>query len=519
MASDGMPDLRPAGDADSAPVTIARGAAARARRRKLAILSLLLVVLAVLGYTAFYLRANNRLPIPRVVPATEGIDAPQYLYSISGIGADALTRPVGVAVGSDGRVYVADYGSHSIKVFTPAGDYLFKFSAIKDGANTALRNPVHVALDAQDHVWVTDRRLQTVYVFDSEGAFLRKVTPDGAADYPWSPLALTIDVNGDLYVTDVASVDTHRVLVLDKAGKIVRTFGTGGHATSGKSDPGMFSYPNGIVVSGSPDGSREVFVADSNNRRVQVFSADGKFKRFIITQGTPRGLAIDASRHLFVVDVLSHQIDIFSTAGQKLASFGGNGFGIGQFQYPEDVAIDAQGRIYVSDRENNQVQVWGFRVADIPGVTKLAPGQAVWWLLLLPLLLVPLFVRRRRFVATPDFIEGMVTAELVGRLDYRRWRWIVAETDHEALAGRVVDGVDLGSLFEAEPYSHSDASALAERLGIPIARAGVLAMGKRARILCTEDPELSRLGVLLGMDVYDRKSFVERFIERRRDRR
>jgi hypothetical protein len=117
-------------------------------------------------------------------------------------------------------------------------------------------------------------------------------------------------------------------------------------------------------------------------------------------------------------------------------------------------------------------------------------------------------------VVTQDFVEGMVLAELVPKMVNRRWRWIVPEAIHPLFVGRVVDGVDLGDLLEPQPYSYSDANALAGKLGIPIERAGVLAMSKRVRTLCTEDPELARLAVLLDIDVYDRAAFVQRFIER-----
>jgi hypothetical protein len=44
----------------------------------------------------------------------------------------------------------------------------------------------------------------------------------------------------------------------------------------------------------------------------------------------------------------------------------------------------------------------------------------------------------------------------------------------------------------------------------------MLAMAKRYKTLCTEDSEFARLAVLLGIDVYDRAAFLERFVEKRR---
>ena len=100
-------------------------------------------------------------------------------------------------------------------------------------------------------------------------------------------------------------------------------------------------------------------------------------------------------------------------------------------------------------------------------------------------MLLPLLLRRRRFVATPDFVEAMVTAELVPEMARGRWRWIVPEGDAPLYAGRVVDGVALEDLLHPEPYSPTDARLLADRLKIDIDRAGLLAMAQRTKILCT----------------------------------
>jgi DNA-binding beta-propeller fold protein YncE len=501
---------------ETSAIRIASGAAERTRRRKLALIVLLLLVLAMLAYTVYYFSQNRRLPLPQAVTPTATLEPPQFLYSFSGVDNRGLNKPVGLAVGRNGRAYVVDTVTRSIRVFTVEGSFLFGFNQIADGENTVLGNPVHLALDRKGNLWVTDRTLDAIYVFDADGKYLRKFLADGNPAFEYAPLGVYVDEQDYVYVTDVPTPATHRVLVFDSAGTLKTTIGQGGQTKDAKADPGLFAFPNGIVVTPGGGPARYVYVGDSNNRRVQVFTTDGSFRRIIPTEGTPRGLAMDSEDRLYVVNVLSHQVDIYSTTGQRLTTFGESGIGPGQFQYPEDVALDARGRIYITDRANNQVQVWGFAKAEIPGVTKVAPGR--WWLCLLPLplLLIPLFLRKRRFVVTEDFVEGMVTAEMVPQMVNKRWRWLIAEHAHPTFIGRVVDGVDLGQLLEPEPYSHSDASALAERLGVALERAGVLAMAKRTRVLCTEDAELGRLAVLLGVDAYDRAAFVRRFVERGR---
>lgn len=489
-----------------------RGEEERARRRRLVVLGLLILLLAVLSYVAYYYNANRRLPVMRFV-SNEQLQAPEFLYAFSGVAKQAMTRPTGIAMIGD-RVYVADQTSRSVRVYSRPGIYQFEFSSVSDGKITRLNAPVHIAIGPDNTVWVTDRMLQKLYVFDQAGKFLRVVYPNGDKNFKWSPLALTLDRDGTLYVTDVGDSLKHRVLVLSPDGKVKASWGSTKQVTRLNDAPGQFFYPNGIALKGTGAGA-QVFVADGDNRRLQVFTPDGTFVRFINTSGTPRGVWIDRQNRLYVTDALAHRVDMYSDRGSPLVGFGENGIGPGQFNFPNDIVVDpSSGRIFVTDRENNQVQVWGFAVGEIPGITQITPSN--WWLCLLPwpFLLVPLLFRRRRFVATADFVEGMITAELVPQMQRSRWRWIVTEADYPQFEGRTVDGIALADLLHPEPYSAADAQSLAERLSIEADRAGLLAMARRYRVLCTEDLDTARLAVALKVDVYDREAWVQRFAQR-----
>jgi len=508
MPSDGLQDLNPT----PAPSISTGGAMARARRRKLIVLVALAAALAALSYAAFYYAQNRRLPIPEVVAGVQStFQPPEFLFAFSGTGAQAMTKPTGIGVVAD-KVYVTDFSLRTVRAYTRDGGYLFDFGPIKDRANTAMNSPVHIAVSKNNEIWVTDRGLRGVYIFDAAGNYLRKFIPNADPKFAWSPLAIAFGPDGNIYISDVGNTEKHRILVFAPDGRLVAEWGHTEQVVSAGDFPGDFLFPNGIAVSGT-GADALVYVADGNNRRVQVFKTDGTFVRIINTSGTPRGVVLDSEGHVYVVDALSHRVDIYDQQGTSLATFGESGVGPGQFNFPNDVAVDSDGRILITDRDNNQVQVWGYAKAEIPGVTKLSAGS-LWLLLLLPLLLLPLLWRRPRFVVTPDFVDGMIVAEMVTKMAAGRRRWVMTEADAAGYAGRSTEGVALGELLHGEPYSDTDAGPIKDRFSIAVSRAGLLAMAKHYRVLCTEDVQLARIAAALGIDVYDRASWLAKFAKK-----
>lgn len=484
-----------------------RALTGREKRRRVWLLVILLILLALLAYATYYFVQNRRLPTVEIGTPIEVIEPPQYLYSITGDGKSALRRPIGVGVAQDGRVYVSDFANDRISVFTNRGRYLFSFNKIKGGT---LRNPVHLWVKG-DEVWVTDRRLQSVFVFNLDGTFKRTFVPKGEKKFRWTPLALAFD--GDqLRVTDVGLTEKHRVHYFSADGSRTATFGRTFQATASDEEPGGFMFPNGLAVARNGD----VYVSDGDNRRVQVFTREGKFKQFVDTSGIPRGIAIDSEQMLYVVDAVAHMVDIYDLKGKELTRFGGQGFGPGQFNYPNDITVDRNRRIYISDRENDQVQVWGWPVAGPPPIA--APKTPLGWLACVsPLFLLPLLLllRKRRVVITPDFVEALVAAELVSAVaQTRRLRLVCPEEDHVFYAGRIEDDVDLGNLIEPELYSESDVRSYMERLAIEQREAVLVAMGARFAALATIDRDLRRVAVLAEIRVVDLDEFRDSFLRR-----
>jgi sugar lactone lactonase YvrE len=81
--------------------------------------------------------------------------------------------------------------------------------------------------------------------------------------------------------------------------------------------------------------------------------------------GMPRGVAFDDSGKLLVVDTVNHVVNMYRPADEPgkatfVGSFGTEGIGDGQFEYPNGVTTDTRAKVYIADRVNNRVQVWSY---------------------------------------------------------------------------------------------------------------------------------------------------------------
>jgi len=320
------------------------------KRRKILLLLLLLLAAAVVVATLLFLATGQEAP---GVPGIGGpANLPSYSFSMYGV-----ARPLGVAVSTNGdRVYVTESdGPRLVHVYGRDGKQVGALEPPK--ASGTGHVPVYVAVDPlTDEVYVSDRIAQTIYVYDATGKFKNEFKPPRAdLGGGWQPLGLAFDEQGNLYATD-ASGPSNRVLSFTRAGKLLHRFGA----------PGQFSFPNGIAV----DRWGNVYVSDSNHGRVVIFDPSGKLLTGISqgagsgALGLPRGAAIDTSNRLYIVDTTDHSVQLYDLKDKGLAppeyvgAFGEEGPLEGAFEYPNGVATDGHSRIYVTDRENNRVQVW-----------------------------------------------------------------------------------------------------------------------------------------------------------------
>ena len=329
---------------------------ARKRRRRIIALILLGVLLLLLGSViAWYL--ITRKPIT-ALPGVVVAQTPHYSYSL-----DNVVAPLGVAVTPDGsRIYVSGDGVNvSVVVLDREGQKVGELKAPTAKGTPAMHTMQYVAIDPTNgEVYASDRIAKAVYVYSPDGAYLRTVQPT-SLKATWEPLAIAFAPDGTLYVADVRAKGGHQIVAIDADGNVTRTLKVTDKGA------GQLDYPNGLTV----DANGNLIVADSNNSRVLAFDRDGK-PTVVAGSGVaagdvgmPRGVVFDDSGSLLVVDTVNHVVDMYRPSGSPgkaefTGSFGVEGIGDGQFEYPNGITTDTRSKVYVTDRVNNRVQVWSY---------------------------------------------------------------------------------------------------------------------------------------------------------------
>jgi sugar lactone lactonase YvrE len=300
----------------------------------------------------------------------------------------------GQIVGNDPRTYFTLAGS--------AGNF-----GSADGISNAAQfgQTYCPVVDTAGNVFVVDNTFSTIRKITPQGSvstFAGQAGVQGSADAAIgtnatfsNPYGLAIDLSNNLYVADTGN-DTIRKIT--PSGAVSTLAGKPGNygSSDGTGTGALFGAPRGIVV----DTNGNVYIADTSNETIRkmtpagvVTTLAGLVNSFGTADGTgngarfnfPEGLAVDASGNIYVADSGNSSIRKVTPAGvvTTFAGFTGSGGaadGTGntaRFNTPTGIAIDAGGNTYVADNGNNAIR----KVTQAGVVTTLAglsgsPGSA-----------------------------------------------------------------------------------------------------------------------------------------------
>jgi len=248
-------------------------------------------------------------------------------WGTSGNGNGQFDSPVGVAVDSNGNVYVSDEGNNRIQEFSSTGAYITQWGGSGSG-NGQFDVPYGVAVDSSG-VYVVDSYNNRIQKFSSTGTYITQWGGSGNGNGQFDvPYGIAVDSSG-VYVVDNSN---SRIQKFSSTGTYITQWGSNG------SGNGQFNDVIGVAT----DSSGYVYVADSGHDLIQKFSSSGTY----ITQwggyGTgdgqfiaPVGIVIDSSGNVYVTDLHNNRIQEFNSLGCYITQWGGSGNGDGQFNYPE----------------------------------------------------------------------------------------------------------------------------------------------------------------------------------------
>ena len=268
--------------------------------------------------------------------------------------ADATT-PAGAEVTSNWRIHTVAGGN--------IGD--------NGSATEALLNfPSGMAVDGSGNLYIADTQIHRIRKVDAMGT-ITTIAGTGASGYSGDggmateaslnlPNGVAVDSSGNLYITDWRN---HRVRKVDTSGTITTVAGNGEKGFSGDNGNAVdarLHFPRDIEV----DGSGNLYIVDSGNDRVRKVDTSGIITS-LATFKFARGLAIDASGNVYVSDISGHRIRKVDTMGTatNIAGTGESGFsGDGgaatsaRLDYPDGVAVDGSGNLYIADTYNQRIR-------------------------------------------------------------------------------------------------------------------------------------------------------------------
>jgi len=249
-------------------------------------------------------------------------------------------KPSSMTLDAAGRLLIFHRGAPALLRYDRAG----KLAASWSSGYFKMAHGLKVAPDGS--IWVTDAQRHVIVKFSAAGKELQVL---GVADQQASDRThfggvadLAFLPNGDFYVAD--GYRNSRVVKFDKTGRYLMEWGKPG------TGPGEFNLPHAIAL----DASGRVYVGDRENKRIQIFTLDGKFIEEW-KAGSPYGLAFGPDGHLWMADGINNRVVRLDPKGKVVDAFtlpvettDGTGGHM--------VAVDSDGSVYVAETGRYKVR-------------------------------------------------------------------------------------------------------------------------------------------------------------------
>jgi len=260
-----------------------------------------------------------------------------------------FNAPRGVAVAKDGTVAVSDTYNWRIQTFTATGAPIKEWGRRGRGAYQ-FNYARMVSSNPVTNDWIiTDTDNGRIVAYTKDGTYKWASGTSGAgAGQLRNPQSVAVAANGTIYVADS---NNKRVQVLSSTGAFQRTIG----------GAAQFSYPKGIAVDPK---DQSIWVADSAKAQITHWSAAGAYLGALkIPRGTadnqlssPFGIAVDAER-VYVADVPVHKVKVWTKAGAFVTKIAQRGYTTGKLFQPAQLTIQSD-RLYVAEEGNERVSVF-----------------------------------------------------------------------------------------------------------------------------------------------------------------
>lgn len=281
-----------------------------------------------------------------------------------------LGNPTGIGIDTNQHIYVFHRAGRTWPYIQPIPDSVISANTILvlDRDNGKIINswggslfimPHGLTIDNNNNIWVTDVGLHQVFKFKQDGSLLLKLgearVPGADSAHFNRPTDVAVSKDGSFYVSD--GYGNSRIIKFSSKGKYLFEWGKKGNGE------GEFNIPHSISLGENEN----VYVADRENKRLQVFDSTGKFIQELTNTNFGNISAVAyraANNQLIATDDLSwlklkhrgSDIIVFDSTRKNSTQFGRTGFYEGPVCWYHDIAIDKDGNIYVTDILGNSLQ-------------------------------------------------------------------------------------------------------------------------------------------------------------------